>query len=172
MTSTPNRRSILQGLGAAGAVLTVGVAPATARGRRGASAESTIFDIVDASDQFTILELALEETGLDTILDRTDDQYTVFAPTDAAFAALLEDLDITAADLLADPDLPTILLYHVTTGRRIAASVVRAPRIEMVNGDIVTVDGATLNDGQATITTTDVEAANGIVHVIDGVLLP
>lgn len=175
-----NRRHALKTLAGAGALLTVGgVGTAVAdddgsdRGRRdGASGDRTIFDVVEASDDFDVLELALEETGLDAVLDRDDDQYTAFAPTDAAFGDLLEALDITAEELLASPDLQDILLYHVTEGRRYAASVVRADEIEMLNGDEVEVDGTELNDGQAGIVATDLEASNGVVHVIDGVLLP
>lgn len=175
-----NRRHALKTLAGAGALLTVGgVGTAVAdddgsdRGRRdGASGDRTIFDVVEASDDFDVLELALEETGLDAVLDRDDDQYTAFAPTDAAFGDLLEALDITAEELLASPDLQDILLYHVTEGRRYAASVVRADEIEMLNGDEVEVDGTELNDGQAGIIATDLEASNGVVHVIDGVLLP
>ena len=65
-----------------------------------------------------------------------------------------------------------MLLYHVTEGRRYASSVVNAPAVEMLNSESVTVDGTTLNEGQATIAGTDIEASNGVVHVIDGVLLP
>lgn len=148
-----------------------GVGTAAARGREGASAGNTIFDIVEGNGDFESLELALEETGLDAVLDSDDDQYTVFGPTDDAFAELLDALGISAGELLADEDLPSILLYHVTGGRRYARSVVNAPDIQMANGETVDVDGTVLNDGQASIAATDIEASNGVVHVIDGILL-
>lgn len=168
------RRQTLRTLAGAGVFLasgTVTTAAARTRNRAGAS-EKTIFEIVEESEDFSILQLALEETGLDVVLDNEDDQYTVFAPTDDAFADLLAALGITAGDLLGDPDLASILLYHVTNGRRYAASVVSAPRIEMLNGERVAVDCTTLNNGQAEIVDTDIEASNGVIHVIDGVLLP
>ena len=171
------RRNALKTLAGAGALLAFGgvgsVSADDHRGRRGASAGPTIFEIVDADDgEFDILQAALEETGLDAVLDSDDDQFTVFAPTDAAFEALLADLGITAADLLANPDLADILLYHVTEGRRYSESVVNVDEIEMLNGDELDVDGTVLNDGQASIVVTDIEASNGVIHVIDGVLLP
>jgi uncharacterized surface protein with fasciclin (FAS1) repeats len=166
------RRTVLKTIGGSTALLAGGVGAASARGRKGASAENTIVEIAKASDDFEILVAALEETGLDTVLDSNDDQYTVFAPTDAAFGDLLEALDATAEELLARDDLQSILLYHVTEGRRYASSVVNAPEIEMLNGGTVAVDGTELNDGQAEIVATDIEASNGVVHVIDGVLLP
>jgi uncharacterized surface protein with fasciclin (FAS1) repeats len=99
-------------------------------------------------------------------------QRTVFAPTDAAFAKL--GLNAGNIDSLPKAALTDILLYHVTTGRRDAASVVGSDRIRMANGKftrIRLVDGAAyINDAQ--IVATDVEASNGYIHVIDGVLLP
>lgn len=160
-----SRRAVLQTIGG-GILLASGVGIATARQgkRKGASADATIFEIAEASDDFDTLEQLLEDTGLDAVLDGNR-QYTVFAPTDAAFSGV----DTSGLSLA---DIENILLYHVTAGRRYEPSVVNAPAIEMLNGDTVAVDGAELNGGQATITTTDIEASNGVVHVIDGVLLP
>ena len=154
------RRDALKAIAGTTTLLSFGVGSVAARQKQGASADDTIFDLVEASDDFDILELALEETGLDGVFGGDGAQYTVFAPTDDAFVDLLADLGITPADLLANPDLADILSYHATNGRRYARSVVRAPRIRMLNG------------GQATIVDTDVEASNGVVHVLDGVLLP
>jgi uncharacterized surface protein with fasciclin (FAS1) repeats len=180
-----SRREILKGIGSAGILLAGGIGTASARGRpeqpggqgkrQGASAANTITEIAVASDDFDTLVDALEETGLAAVLDSNDDQYTVFAPTDEAFADLLDALDTTAEELLARGDLATILKYHVTEGRRYASSVVNAPEIEMLAGGTVTVDGTTLNGGGlggGEITATNIEASNGVVHVIDGVLLP
>jgi uncharacterized surface protein with fasciclin (FAS1) repeats len=164
------RRAVLKTIGGSAALLAGGVGAASAR--KGASAQNTIYEIASSNDDFEILVAALDETGLDAVLNSNDDQYTVFAPTDEAFEALLDELGITAGDLLDNPNLGDILLYHVTEGRRYASSVVRAPEVEMLNGGTVAVDGTELNDGQAEIVATDIEASNGVVHVIDGVLLP
>lgn len=161
------RRSVLKAVGSAGVLLSVGgVTTGSARdGRReGASAGKTIFEVAAGSDDFETLESALEATGLDAVLDG-DDQYTVFAPTDAAFAGV----DTSG---LTTEQLANVLLYHVTDGRRYAASIVNAPKVEMLNGGTVAVDGTDLNGDQADVVATDVEASNGVVHVIDGVLLP
>ncbi|QSG09317.1 fasciclin domain-containing protein [Halapricum desulfuricans] len=93
-------------------------------------------------------------------------QYTVFAPVDAAFGTAGFDED-NAGEIPED-----ILLYHLTRGRRYADSVLGAPRLRMLNREFVTQDDGVLNDGQATIVVTDLEAANGVVHAVDGVLLP
>jgi uncharacterized surface protein with fasciclin (FAS1) repeats len=171
------RRAVLKTIGG-GAALAAGVGTASARGRgrgrgkrQGASAEGTIVDVAKASDDFNLLIAAVEEAGLVDALSGNK-QLTVFAPTDQAFADLLEALDVTKEELLARDDLADILLYHVTNGRRYAQSVVNAPRIRMLNGGTVDVDGTDLNGDQADIVGTDIEASNGVVHVIDGVLLP
>lgn len=177
--NSPSRRDVLKGIGSTSALLVGGTGIANARGngkRQGASAANTILDIVEASDDFDTLELALEETGLAAVLDGNG-QFTVFAPTDGAFGDLLDALESTAEELLARDDLADILLYHVTKGRRYAASVVNAPQVEMANGETLAVAGTELNGGSselggADIITTNIEASNGVVHVIDGVLLP
>lgn len=110
-------------------------------------------------------------------------QYTVFAPTDAAFAAAFESMGVTAADVLADSaNLTNILLYHVIPGKFSAATVIAVAGeseegvkvATLLPGTTVTikvVDGAVMvND--ATVASPDVAVSNGVVHVIDGVLLP
>ncbi|MFW6205678.1 MAG: fasciclin domain-containing protein [Gemmatimonadota bacterium] len=131
----------------------------------------------------TVVDVALsvsEETGeFSTLIaavvaaDLVDDlsargQRTVFAPTDAAFAEL--GLDAGNVGELPEDALVNILLYHVATGRLDAEAVVTKDRLRMLNGDFTEIDGATI-DG-ANIVVTDVEASNGIIHVIDAVLLP
>lgn len=171
------RRQFLQTAGSVGALLSVGAGTAAARpGKRaGASAPKTIFDIVEESSDFDTLESALEATGLDDVLDSRRGQYTVFGPTDAAFQALLDadpnDGLATPGDILGLPNLTDILLYHATRGRRYEPSVVNAPQLQMLNDGTVTVDGTVLN-GSIDITATDIEASNGVIHVIDGVLMP
>ena len=171
------RRAVLKTIGG-GAALAAGVGTASARGRgrgrgkrRGASAEGTIVDIAKASDDFNVLVAAVGEAGLVDALGGNK-QLTVFAPTDQAFEDLAEELGVELGDLLELENLADILLYHVTNGRRYSQSVVNAPRLRMLNGGTVSVDGTDLNGDQADIVGTDIEASNGVVHVIDGVLLP
>jgi len=139
---------------------------------------NTIAEIVVASTQasepqFTLLLAALEYTGLtSTFTGKTP--YTVFAPTDAAFVALLNDLQVNslaAIDAkLGAGTVAKVLLYHVTRGVRLSQSVVNAKQIEMVNGQKAAVNGATIEG--ANIIGADIRASNGVVHVIDKVILP
>jgi len=173
MRQTSTRRNVLKGIGigSLGLLATTGTASARGGRRAGASGGDTLVDVAVEADDFNILVAAVEEAGLVDALSGNR-QLTVFAPTDGAFEALADELGIGVEDLLELDDLADILLYHVTSGRRFADSVVNAPKIEMLNGDTVGVDGTTLNDGQAEIVATDIEASNGVIHVIDGVLLP
>lgn len=167
----PKRRSVLQMLASTGILSTAAIGTASADRRAGASGDETIVDIAVEAGDFEVLVAALDEADLVETLDGRR-QLTVFAPTDQAFGELADTLDVDVEDLLELDDLEDILLYHVTSGRRYADSVVNAPRIEMLNGDTVDADGTVLNDGQAEIDTTDIEASNGVIHAIDGVLLP
>jgi len=144
--------------------------------------EPTISEIVveaAAGDpaEFTVLLAALETAGLVDALNG-EGPFTVFAPTDAAFAALLEELNVSAEELLANPDLANILLYHVVSGEFLAADV-----IEIAPADVPTlydentiaiavVDGSVVINDVATVITPDVMASNGVIHVIDAVLVP
>lgn len=173
MDSTATRRNVLKGIGIGSLTILATTGTASARrGRRvGASGDETLVDVAVAADDFDILVAAVQEAGLVDALSGRQ-QLTVFAPTDNAFEALADELGLEVEDLLELPDLADILLYHVTNGRRYSQSVVRAPRIEMLNGETVQIRGTELNDGQAEIVATDLEASNGVIHVIDGVLLP
>jgi uncharacterized surface protein with fasciclin (FAS1) repeats len=116
------------------------------------------------------LAAAVEAVGLNKTLN-TGGPFTVFAPTNEAFAELPEG---TLEALLEDPEaLTNILLYHVAAGELLAAEVVTLTEIPMVNGDTVSVsvNGGVMVD-DAHILVTDVLAKNGVVHVIDKVLLP
>lgn len=135
-------------------------------------APADIVDIAVADGRFTTLVAAVQAAGLvDTL--KSDGPFTVFAPTDDAFAALPEG---AVAALLNDiPALTDILLYHVVPGKVMAADVVTldsaATALEgasigiTVDGDKVMIDGAT-------VLITDIEASNGVIHVIDSVILP
>lgn len=127
---------------------------------------------------FTTLVAALEEAGLVSALQAAG-PFTVFAPTDDAFAALLAELDITAEVLLANPDLADILLYHVIAGNifsfDLLASLADGPVItQTLNGNdiIITLDGSNVLINGVAVTAVDVLASNGVIHVIEGVLLP
>lgn len=131
----------------------------------------TIADIAAEAGTFTTLLAAAEATGLADALANPSTNFTVFAPTDDAFAALPEG----ALDgLLADEDaLLAVLSGHIDVGTVPAADLVGVEQLEMLSGDIwsITVDGDTAMIGNATITATDIEAENGIIHVIDAVIL-
>lgn len=162
-------------IGATGAAFALGgVGTASARRKQGASAELTLVELALAANesgpyagQFDVLIAALvAKPDLLETLNTRRGQYTVFAPVDDAFEAI--GFDETNADVIP----AEILLYHLTRGRRYAKSVLAAPRLRTVSRDFVTQDGGVLNDGQATIVATDFEASNGVLHAIDGVLLP
>jgi len=134
-----------------------------------------LVDIVDtAIATGETLVAALVETELDDAL-RAEGPFTVFAPSDDAFAALLTELDLTAEELLALEGLSDILLYHVIPGEVFAADVLDAApfEVETLAGEMLNVeviDGAVfINDAQ--VVTTDIETSNGVIHVIDSVLL-
>ncbi|WP_286235892.1 fasciclin domain-containing protein [Thalassotalea sediminis] len=134
----------------------------------------TIVDAAVDNGNFTTLVAALEATGLDTTLADENASFTVFAPTDDAFALLGDD---TINALLEDTDtLSDILTYHVISGEVDAAAAVASAgqTVEMVNGDMVglSLDGDNLLVNTATVTMTDIQTDNGIIHVIDAVLMP
>jgi uncharacterized surface protein with fasciclin (FAS1) repeats len=126
-----------------------------------------------AAGDFTTLATALEAADLVETL-QGEGPFTVFAPTDAAFEALPEGaLD----ELLADPEaLAAVLTYHVVEGEVPAADVMTmdGQEVETVNGETltITIDGETVKVNDATVTQADVQASNGVIHVIDTVLLP
>jgi uncharacterized surface protein with fasciclin (FAS1) repeats len=149
----------------------------------------TITDIVvesagmEEGAEFTVLLAAVSQAELAETL-AGEGPFTVFAPTDAAFAAALEALGITAEDLLASEDLSSILLYHVAGGEEalysndVAAALAEAGEeglmVETLNGASFTViadDEGIYVDG-AKIIVTDILASNGVIHVIDAVILP
>jgi uncharacterized surface protein with fasciclin (FAS1) repeats len=143
-------------------------------GEKARSKLPTITDITETTDGFGILYAALEAAGLDSKFDGERD-FTVFAPTDEAFEELLKDTGLTAGALLADTDLlVAVLSYHVTRGDRNAASVLGAGALKMLDGNItsikVTSEGAMIED--AVITTPDIRAGNGVIHIINKVIIP
>ena len=138
-----------------------------------ARASADIVDTAVAAGQFTTLAAALNAAGLvDTL--KGAGPFTVFAPTDAAFAALPAG---TVENLLKPENkeqLVSVLTYHVVAGSVPAAKVVTMNQAATVNGDSVdirTQGGKVMVDG-ANVTTADVMASNGVIHVIDKVLMP
>jgi uncharacterized surface protein with fasciclin (FAS1) repeats len=131
-------------------------------------------DIVDtavAAGSFDTLVTAVTEADLADTL-RGDGPFTVFAPTDAAFAKLPEG---TIPALLNDKDrLRAVLLYHVVPGKVTAADVVKLSSAKTAQGASlpIRVHGSSVRVGAANVTQTDVMAANGVIHVIDTVLIP
>ncbi len=151
-------------------------APSAAPTNSAADDAGTIVDVAVDDGSFTTLVAAIEAADLVETLSG-DGPVTVFAPTDEAFAAALDSLGLTADELLADTDtLTSILTYHVVAGEVPASTVVTldGQSAETLNGASVdiTVDGDTVMVNDATVTTVDVAADNGIIHVIDAVLLP
>ena len=135
---------------------------------------ATVVDIVVNSEDHTLLEAAVGAANLVDVLS-AEGPFTVFAPTDAAIAALVEALEITAEDLLALPDLGEILQYHVVAGAAMSGDLSDGQEIETLLGENVTVTidmdmNVFINNAQVTVA--DIEAGNGVVHVIDAVLLP
>ena len=131
---------------------------------------TTIVDIAVSDERFSTLVTALGVAGLVETL-QGEGPFTVFAPTDEAFAKLPEG---TLEALVADPDaLREILLYHVVPGDLRAADVLAATTLTTAQGEAITVDAqnVTLN-GDTGLVQTDIVADNGVIHAIDMVLLP
>lgn len=135
--------------------------------------EMDIIDTALEADDFNTLATALTEAELISTL-KGEGPFTVFAPTDAAFAALPEG---TLDSLLADKEqLSNVLLYHVVSGKVMAEDVLTmdGAMVETVFGEEIEIsiedDMVYIND--AKVVTTDIEASNGVIHVIDTVLVP
>ncbi len=135
-----------------------------------AAAAGTIVDVASSNPDFSTLVTAVQAAGLAETLSG-EGPFTVFAPTNEAFAAVpAEVLD----KLLADKEaLTKVLTYHVVPGQVMAADVTPGD-VTTVEGSPATIsdDAGTLKIGDATIVATDVAASNGVIHVIDAVLVP
>ena len=141
----------------------------------------SIVEQVVGADDLTTLEAGVLAAGLDGALSG-DGPFTVFAPTDGAFAALLGDTDLTADELLARPDLAQILQLHVLSGIETASDLAAGTVVTTLNGETLTVvavgDGLGLDtddegsEPNALLTATDIPASNGVIHKIDQVLRP
>jgi transforming growth factor-beta-induced protein len=131
----------------------------------------TVVDAAIANGNFTILVQAVVKAGLAETLKGAG-PFTVFAPTDAAFQALFTQLGVSGiADLTAE-QLAPILKYHVVSGN-VRSSQLTAGNVITLNGTIaVTLSPTPAINGTSNIIATDVQASNGVIHVIDKVLLP
>ena len=155
---------------AVAAVAAIGLAVGSVNAR---AAEEDIVDTAVAAGQFKTLAAALGAAGLvDTL--KGPGPFTVFAPTDEAFAKLPAG---TVENLLKPENkdqLIAILTYHVVPGRVMAADVVKLKEAKTVNGKMLNIkmkgDAVMIND--AKVTATDIAASNGVIHVIDMVILP
>ncbi|MCV2350983.1 fasciclin domain-containing protein [Paucibacter sp. Y2R2-4] len=139
-------------------------------------ANKTVVETAIANPDFSILVEAVTAADLGATLSGTG-PFTVFAPTNAAFASLLTELGISKEALLANKALLTqVLTYHVVSGRVLKAEVPVGSAIKTVQGETFTIDSSlNVNDQRARkakIVATDVLASNGVIHVIDKVILP
>lgn len=165
-----NRRTLTFGALALAASLTV---PAFAGNTTMKAANTKTADIVDtavAAGSFKTLVAAVQAAGLADTLKGTG-PFTVFAPTDEAFAKLPPG---TVDALLKDKEkLKTILTYHVVAGKVTAADVVKLKSAKTVQGQSVKIDASNgVKVNGATVVKADVMASNGVIHVIDTVLMP
>ena len=144
-----------------------------------AASEEVVGDIIDvavSAGQFPTLVAAVQAAGLVETL-KGEGPFTVFAPTEEAFANALSALGLTAEQLLADTDtLTAVLTYHVIPGTVMSSDLIGANDLNVatVNGAEVVVneDMGTVSINSATVVTADIETSNGVIHVINEVLLP
>ena len=150
--------------------LTVG--PVAAR-QPGSTIVDTAISVNGATGEFDHLIAAVVRTGLAGTLDGRR-QFTVFAPTDAAFEELFDVLGVSGIDGIPVGTLRSVLLYHVAPGDRSSTDVLASSRIRTLSKQFLrpSVQGGNAYIEDARIVAADVDASNGVIHVIDGVLLP
>lgn len=157
-------------------LLTIGLAAlfsisTSAESAQAPSPPDDIVEVAQAAGTFNTLIAAVQAAGLVDVL-KGEGPFTVFAPTDEAFAKIPED-QLNA--LLADKEaLKAVLLYHVVPGAVMASEVVTLSSAATANGQEVSIavnDGTVMIDN-AKVVATDIEASNGVIHVIDSVILP
>ncbi|MEJ2256179.1 MAG: fasciclin domain-containing protein [Woeseiaceae bacterium] len=154
-------------------ITTLGFGMTATAGHHESAKSADIVDVAVSAGQFNTLAAALKAADLvDTL--KGDGPFTVFAPTDAAFSKLP---DGTVEHLLKPEnrdELVSILTYHVVPGKVYAADVVKLDSAQTVNGAEITIragDNGVAIDG-ANVIKTDVAASNGVIHVIDSVIIP
>ena len=137
------------------------------------TAGKTIVEIAAGAEDFSTLVAAVKAAGLVDVLS-SKGPFTVFAPTNEAFAKLPEG---TVESLLKPENkekLIAVLKYHVVPGKVMAKDVVKVDSAKTAQGSsvTVTVEGKTVKVDNATVVKTDIEARNGVIHVIDTVIIP
>ena len=137
------------------------------------TAGKTIVEIAAGAEDFSTLVAAVKAAGLVDVLS-SEGPFTVFAPTNEAFAKLPEG---TVESLLKPENkekLIAVLKYHVVPGKVMAKDVVKVDSAKTAQGSsvTVTVEGKTVKVDNATVVKTDIEASNGVIHVIDTVIIP
>lgn len=139
---------------------------------------NTIADIAIANSEFSILVEALTKADLVGAVSDEGAQLTVFAPTNDAFSALLSDLGATSLDDVPVETLKSILLYHVVGSKAMSGDLESGyyPTLSTFSGNAMDIyirvdNGVTIN-ANTTVTTADIEADNGVIHVVDHVILP
>lgn len=170
-------------------LMTVSTAATAGPGKGKNPGSETIYSIASGNGSFTTLTTLLDLTGLKAVLDGQG-QYTVFAPTDGAFEDLIDALiaavgEEAANALLSDVDfLTNVLLYHVTDGRRFSNSVVNKNSMKAIETlfeghyvwskpNLTIMDESSLtNDANIVDGLFNINASNGVIHVIDAVLVP
>eukprot|EP00899_Mesostigma_viride_P022308 jgi/Mesvir1/3261/Mv16398-RA.1 len=134
----------------------------------------TVDDIIQSSVTHTVLDAALGAAELHSALDDPTATLTVFSPTNAAFVALLAKLNVNASQLLARSDLADILRYHVVGDIALSFQLTNGQELATLRANEsvkVTISGSTVKINDATVIVKDLVGVNGVVHVIDKVLL-
>jgi transforming growth factor-beta-induced protein len=161
-------------LSAASAALVVGLAVSPVAARQpGPTIVGAAIAVNQQSGEFDHLIAAVVRAGLVDTLNGNR-QLTVFAPTDAAFEELFAALGVSGVDQIPVPTLRAVLLHHVAPGERFSGAVVSSDRVRTLDKDFLRPsvhDGAAWVD-DARIVAADVDVSNGVIHVIDKVLLP
>lgn len=158
--------------GFAGLLTLAVVVPASAR-THGPSIVDTAIAVNASTGEFDHLIAAVVRADLVATLDGNR-QFTVFAPTDAAFEDLFDALGVSVVNEIPVGTLRAVLLYHVAPGERFAEDVVSSSRIRTVSKGFLwpSVSGGNAFVNDAQVIATDIDVSNGVIHVIDRVLLP
>lgn len=155
-----------------GLLLTVAAAPAAAR-EPGPTIVDTAIAVNAATGEFDHLIAAVVRTDLVGVLDGNR-QFTVFAPTDAAFEDLFGALGVSGVADIPVGTLTAVLLHHVSPGERLSGDVLSSSRVRMLDKGFTfpSIVGGVPSIDSAAIVLPDVDVSNGVIHVIDAVLLP
>lgn len=155
-------------------VFVLSISFTTVMAKSPAKATKSIVEIAVSNDDFSILVEALSKAELVDALS-ADGPFTVFAPTNEAFEKLFKEIGVNGVSDLTKDQLTPILLYHVVSGNVMAASV-KTGNVPTLNKDAelmvkASSKGVVINKN-SNVVTTDIVATNGVIHVIDGVLVP